>query len=165
MSDITYQQEVVYQQQENALQAICAANVRLDDKANVLITGGSIVAGLIVGTNFLALPSADAWANALSVLMFAAFLLMLAFASKLWSPRALITPGPGDVETMYNLYISRDADEAYHQALTDLVHAVTQARIANDEKTHWLAGMFIIFQAQIILLILALLRSLFSLPL
>ena len=154
MSDLTYQQQVVFEQQQFALKTLWEANDKLDDKGNVLITGASIIVGLVAGTNFFISPSVSI--NGLSALIFAVFFLILVFASKLWSPQTMITPGPDDVDELYRSYISCELDDAYYQVVIDIANAVKKARIANNDKARWLSWMIWSLQAQMVLLIFAL---------
>ena len=164
MSEISYQQKAVLQQQEFALKSVWDANDKLDSKGNVLLVAGSLVTGLVSGAKFLPsgiaeLPSPQletAVPSILLILVLGSFVAMLTFAIKLWSPKEIVYPGPTNIDTMYKKYISRELDEAYHQALNSMLNAVDKAKIVNDSKSKSLIWMARFLQLQTFLLMLAL---------
>lgn len=165
VDELSYQQQLVYDGRELALNKIGEANDHLDNKAKTLLTAASLVTGIVAGAKFLP----EAWGSKIGsfasktlvpdlllVAVLGMFLLLIWQAIQVWNPKDAPAPGPNDPQDLYDDYIALTVDEAFNHALIDITGCIADAQDTNAEKSGSLQRMGTFFQIQIGLLMVAL---------
>ena len=167
MDGLSYQQQLVYDNRELALNKIGEANDHLDNKAKTLLTAASLVTGLVAGAKFLPETWGGTFAfktfvpDLLLVAVLGLFLLLIWQAIQVWTPKDAPAPGPNDPQDLYDDYIALTVDEAFNHALIDITGCIEDGQDTNAEKSEPLQRMGTIFQIQAGLLMFSLAWTLF----
>lgn len=165
MDELSYQQQLVYDNRELALNKVGEANDHLDNKAKTLLTAASLVTGLVAGAKFLpeswvstvgALTLKTLVPDLLLVAVLGLFLLLIWQAIQVWTPKDAPSPGPNDPQALYDDYIALTVDDAFNHALIDITGCIGDAQDANAQKSRSLRRMGTLFQIQAGLLMVAL---------
>jgi hypothetical protein len=153
-SSRTYQQNLVFDRISEGLKTVEAANESLESKASKIVAGSTAVIAAITGANMfpksaVSLGILDAVILALLCL---SVLVMFWFAAKLWGPSPTAVAGSHDVNTLYDNYIAKSEDVAFNNALIDIAKAFEHSKWVNEIKGQQLRNLFIVLQAQVLIL-------------
>ena len=159
----TYQQNLVFQRLCDGVKTIESANDSLEAKASKIVAGSTGVIAAITGVNMfpqftIELSRVDA---IILALLCGSVLVMFWFAAKLWGPRPAAVMTSHDLNVLYDDYIAVPEDVAFNNALIDTAKAFEHATLVNEVKGREIRHMFIVLQAQVILLGIGVLAKVF----
>ena len=150
----TYQQELVASRLTLAIKMIEAANEKLETKANTMLAASTSVVAVVAGVNLFpsSIVKASNTETVFVVLLCISSLVMFWFAAKVLGPRPSSVGITPDLELMYKDYIAKSEDVAYNNALIDDAHVLDHITWVNKEKGKQIRHMFLVLQAQIVIL-------------
>lgn len=136
---LTTQQNLILEQTQRLYDTIDRTGEHLDGKAATILQAGSLIIALTSATTLPALVTSQAtpWIIAGAAIGFFAFIGMTVCAILAWRPQAHKLVGATTWDDFFDLYISKQADEAYNQVLVNLSHAITANMAANQSKARY----------------------------
>lgn len=140
--NLTTQQQLALEQTRNLYNEVNRTGEHLDGKANAIIQAGGLIVAV---TGATALPSLATAAAPLPVLAglavaFVIFIAMIWCAVTAWRPVNHELAGSANWNNVFDLYISREADDAYNQVLQNLIESATTNRAANERKARYVTA-------------------------
>ena len=160
----TYQQNLVFERLSDGLKTIESANDNLEARASKLVAGSTGAIAAITGVSMFPKSMVEVGrADAIILaLLCGSVLVMFWYAAKLWGPRPAAVVTGHDTDVLYDQYIAQPEDVAFNNALIDTAQAFKHAKWVNEIKGKEIRHMFIVLQAQVILLGVGVLIKVFS---
>lgn len=152
MTQLTYQEEMVWARLEGTMSEIVSVNQSLASRAAVVLRGSSLAA--VAASLVLVVPEPPA---AVAVILSAIALLALFslyLAGQVWQPADSVLLGT-DTDRMYEEYINKESDEAFGQGLIDMEDVIEKEVDRNSEIAGKISLMIIAFQIQLALFVVA----------
>lgn len=136
---LTTQQQLVLEQTQRLYDTLDRTGEHLDGKAAAILQAGSLIIAL---TGATVLPSLVAstkspWLVAGLAIGFAAFIGMTICAIVAWRPADHQLVGSESWDNFFDLYISKEVDDAYNQVLGNLSDAIAANKDANEVKVRY----------------------------
>ena len=152
--DIIYQQKLVWDRIIDGLKAVDEANASLESRATKILGGSTAAIAFVVGVN--AVPASFRNLNGWEVLCLGilciSVIVMYCCATHAWAPWTVSIPGSTDVMALFDKYISKDRDTAFNNALIDAADCLKDSVAENKKKGQAVRWMFIVLQAQMLML-------------
>ena len=153
-SEITYQQNLVWEKVTDGLRKADAANASLESKASTLLGGSAAAVAFIVGVH--AMPSSfgnlSGWDVLCLGLLCLSVIAMYCCATCAWKPWTLSIPVTSDTDKLYEEYIAKDQHTAFNNALIDAADCFKDTVEENQRKAQAVKWMFLVLQIQMLLL-------------
>lgn len=136
---LTTQQNLVLGQTQRLSDSVDRTGEHLDGKAAAVLQAGSLIIALTGATTLPTLvgSSPAPWLLVGLAAGFGAFIGMTICAVLAWRPNGHKLAGSADWDTYFDLYISKEADDAYNQVLHNLSRAITANQSANERKARY----------------------------
>lgn len=111
----------------------------LDGKAGTILQAGSLIIALTGATTLPSLVSSQlsGWMLAGTSIGFLAFIGMTVCAILAWRPTNYQMAGSASWDNYFDLYISKEVDDAYNQVLYSLTQVITANMAANTRKARY----------------------------
>ncbi len=156
MSELSYQQNLVYERLQKGNEKVLAANEAIKGRASFVTGASTVVVGLITAAKYLP-SSADSqgFEYILLAMVCACSISIYWFAALVWKGGKTSIPGGTDIDFLYDSYIGKKVDEAYCNFLADLCKAKNENSEENTMQAKRLDNMILAFMAQLALLALA----------
>lgn len=153
MSNLTYQQQFVFDRIFANNEKFAQLNNDMKGRANFITAASTAIVGIITAAKFL--PSSNTSEGYEFILLALVCLCSVGiywFAALLWKGGNTALTGTNNIDVLYDSYISKDADVAYCNALIDLCSAFEQNERGNARLGRLLDQMIAFFIAQLSLL-------------
>lgn len=153
-SELTYQQNMVWDRLHDGLKAIEQANDSLEAKGGKIIAGSaSFVSALGILKMLPNIAGPISWLDGVAMLLLCVLTAVLCwFGSKMWCPSQICIPGDSNTDALYEEYLGLEKDVAFNNALIDSASAFEIAVSTNKEKSRNVWRMVIVLQVQIVVL-------------
>lgn len=150
----TYQQNLVFERLCDGLKTIESANDNLEARASKIVAGSTGAITAITGVSMFpkSLVEVGRAEAVILALLCVSVLVMFWYAAKLWGPRPTSVATSHDTNVLYDEYIAKPEDVAFNNALIDTAKAFEHAKWVNEIKGKEIRHMFIVLQAQVLLL-------------
>jgi hypothetical protein len=138
---LTTQQNLVLEQSRRLYDGVDRTGEHLDGKASAVLQAGSLIIALTSATTLPSLVSSQPSPPVLAGLAvgFLAFIGMTVCAILAWRPQEHKQVGATTWDDLFDMYISKEMDDAYNQVLYDLSCAITANMAANERKARYVA--------------------------
>ena len=156
MSDLTYQQKLVFERLSANHEMLITMDKELKSRTTYITTASTAIVGIITAAKFL--PENSSGEGFEFILLALVCLLSVGvygFAALIWRGGVTVLPGHADLDQLYEGYISKAADSAYCNALSDLCFAFEANLKDNMRRGRLLDGLVICFVAQLGILAIA----------
>lgn len=160
---LTSQQNLVLEQTQRLYDNVDRTGEHLDSKASAVLQAGSLIIAL---TSATALPSVisgsqSPYGVAGLAVGFLAFIGMTACAMLAWRPQDHKLVGAYTWDDFFDLYISKELDDAYNQVLFNLSDAITINMAVNAIKAKYVTWATWLLVLQVVgILVIALASTL-----
>lgn len=136
---LTTQQQLVLEQNRRLYDTVDRTGEHLDGKASAILQAGSLIIALTGATTLPSLVGAAPAPPVLAGLAVGclAFIGMTVCAILAWHPSDHKLVGSPDWDKYFDLYISKELDDAYNQILADFSHATSLNMVANARKARY----------------------------
>jgi hypothetical protein len=136
---LTTQQNLVLEQTQRLYDNIDRTGEHLDGKAAAILQAGSLIIALVGATTLpsLVTNSTMPWVLAGAATGFVAFIGMTICAVLAWRPSEHKYVGSLSWDNFFDLYISKELDDAYNQVLINLSDAIKANIAANERKARY----------------------------
>jgi len=152
VSEISYQQTLVFSQLKELYDTTHKSNDILDKRANHLVAVSGAIAAFVGGAKSLPIGDASPGATAetlLLLLMFVFCIALLHVAARIWKPTNKEIPGTYDTDVLFDDYINQSEDNAYNKVLVDLSACIATALTINTKKASGIDLMLLLLQLQV----------------
>jgi len=160
----TYQQNLVFDRLHDGLKTIELANDNLEARASKIVAGSTGAIAALTGVSMF--PKSIVEVGRVEAIILAmlcgSVLVMFWYAAKLWGPRPTAVVTSHDTNVLYDEYIAKPEDVAFNNALIDTAKAFEHAKWVNEVKGKEIRHLFIVLQAQVLLLGIGVLVKVFS---
>jgi hypothetical protein len=156
MSELTYQQSVVYERLQNDNEKVLTSNEAIKSRASFVTGASTAVVGLITAAKYL--PSSgdsQGFEYILLAMVCACSIAISWFAALVWKGGKTSIAGSADIDFLYEAYIGKNADEAYCNFLADLCQTKIENSAENTAQAKRLDKMICAFIVQLALLSVA----------
>jgi hypothetical protein len=143
MSEITYQQKLVYERLNLSLKTIYDANQKIETKATTILTGSIALTGFICGGKLLPISGQPLGIGNCLLLCFicTTSVLLAKKCMAIISPTFSGSPGSLDINELYDNVITVEENYAFNQAITDLESCIKKEIDTNNSKSEKLICM------------------------
>jgi len=156
MSDLTYQQKIVFERAKEGNDKILVMNDAIRGRANFVTAASTAIIGLITAAKFL--PADTSGGNSESLLLAGVCICSVGIywlAALIWKGGETSLSGTTDVDFLYSSYISKSEDVAYCNFLQDVCEATEKNIEENTLQSSRLGRMIFAFIVQLSLLALS----------
>ena len=153
-SELTYQQNMVWDRLHDGLKSIEQANESLESKAGKILAGSaSFVSALGILKMLPNIAGTISLVDGVAMLLLCVLTAVMCwFGSRMWCPSPMHFPGDSDTDALYEEYLAKEKDVAFNNALIDSASAFEIAVSANKEKSRNVWHMVTVLQVQIVVL-------------
>ncbi len=156
MSGLTYQQKLVFDRLFANNEKIAQLNNDMKSRASFITAASTLIVGIITAAKFLpSTSSSDGVEFFLLALVCLCSVGIYWFAALLWKGGNMALSGTGDIDALYDQYISQDLDAAFGNALKDLGNTFEMNQEDNAARGRLLDKIVYFFIAQLALLALS----------
>ncbi|MCQ3829279.1 hypothetical protein HXX02_07460 [Microbulbifer elongatus] len=156
MSELTYQQKMVFDRLTAGNERITSLNEAIRGRANFITAASTAIVGLITAAKFI--PKEHSGTGIEYILLASVCIFSVAIywlAALIWKGGATSISGSTDVDFLYDSYIGKNSDAAYCNFLSDLCKCMDENREENALQGRRLDRMILVFILQLSILALS----------